>query len=186
MPRKTAKHPTKHAAPKHAKAPAAAKARRGRPAKSAHTVAGDIKALVSEVRDLRDLRAKYVTLLAEHNGLLGTLRELSTELAEGARSAWKEYGSAGTKGGRPAAGRRARTASADVDSMTDKLMSVLPAEWKTKEQICAAAGLDPKVANTAFRRLVLGYKRDGKNVSPALKPNGKRGTEGRYRRAGHG
>ena len=185
MPRKTAKQP-KHPAAKHAKTPAA-KPRRGRPAKhAAHTVAGDIKALVSEVRDLRDLRAKYVTLLAEHNGLLGTLRELSTELAEGARSAWKEYGSAGTKGPRAAGGRRARTASTDVDAMTDKLMSVLPAEWKTKEQICAAAGLDPKVANTAFRRLVLGYKRDGKNVAPALKPNGKRGTEGRYRRAGHG
>jgi hypothetical protein len=50
------------------------------------------------------------------------------------------------------------------------------------EQICKAAGLDPKAANSAFRRLVLGYKRDGKKVAPALESNGKRGTEGRYRK----
>jgi hypothetical protein len=29
---------------------------------------------------------------------------------------------------------------------------------------------------------VLGYRRDGKKVGPALESNGKRGTEGRYRK----
>jgi hypothetical protein len=178
---KTVRHPAKHA-PKHA-----APKRRGRPPvkKAAAGVAAEIRTLVSEVRDLRDLRSKYVSLLAEHHGLLGTLRELSTELADGARAAWKDYGNAG-KAPTARGGRRVRTSSSDVDAMTDKLLSVLPADWKTKEQICAAAKLDPKVANTAFRRLVLGYKRGGKAVPAALRTNGKRGTEGRYRRAGSG
>jgi hypothetical protein len=75
-----------------------------------------------------------------------------------------------------------RAPSAEVDAMTAKLMATLPSAWSTKEQICKAAGLDPKAANSAFRRLVLGYKRDGKKVAPALESNGKRGTEGRYRK----
>ena len=66
--------------------------------------------------------------------------------------------------------------------MTAKLLSSIPSAWSTKEQICKAAGLDPKAANSAFRRLVLGYKRDGKSVPAALESNGKRGTEGRYRK----
>jgi hypothetical protein len=120
--------------------------------------------------------------MTEHNGLLGALRELSTELAGSARAAWNDYrkgrGAAGSLNGRT----RVRAPSAEVDSMTAKLMASLPSAWSTKEDICKGAGLDPKAANSAFRRLVLGYRRDGKKVGPALESNGKRGTEGRYRK----
>ncbi|MFM1936767.1 MAG: hypothetical protein RI990_1726 [Planctomycetota bacterium] len=149
----------------------------------AHRISEDIRSLAAEVKDLRSLRTKYDQLLSEHNGLVGALRELSTELAGSARAAWNDY-----RRGRGAAGSaastrtRVRASSADVDAMTAKLMASMPSAWSTKEQICKAAGLDPKAANSAFRRLVLGYKRDGKKVPPALESNGKRGTEGRYRK----
>jgi hypothetical protein len=158
------------------------------PKMHAKSVAQDIRALVAEVRDLRSMREKYNQLLSEHNGLLGTLRGLSNELADSARTAWNDYRATGGKPGAPAGRgkRRVRTSSADVDAMTAKLLSCVPSEWKTKEEICAAAGLDPKTANTAFRRLVMGYMRQGKKVAPVLESNGKRGTDGRYRRAGKG
>jgi hypothetical protein len=143
-------------------------------------VSKDIRSLISEVRDLRTMRTKYDALLREHNGLLGALRDLSSELATGARAAWNDYrrGNAGPGGAR----QRVRAPSAEVDSMTAKLVASLPSAWSTKEEICKAAGLDPKAANSAFRRLVLGYKRGGKQVPAALQSNGKRGTEGRYRK----
>jgi len=176
-----------HASTTHAKRrPAGAhKARRAHApsaARGAHLISYDIRSLAAEVKDLRTLRSKYDQLLTEHHGLLGALRELSSELAGSARAAWQDY-----RGGkqRPALGaprQRIRAASSDVDAMTAKLVAALPAAWSTKDQICAAAGLDPKVANSAFRRLVLGYKRDGKRVAPALESNGKRGTEGRDRK----
>jgi hypothetical protein len=147
----------------------------------ARKISGELRAMAAEVRDLRSLRGKYEKLLTEHNGLLGALRDLSSELASGARAAWNDY----RRGGRAAEGGarvRVRAPSAEVDSMTAKLVATLPSAWSTKEQICKAAGLDPKAANSAFRRLVLGYKRDGKKVAPALESNGKRGTEGRYRK----
>ena len=81
--------------------------------------------------------------------------------------------------GRP----RIRAASADVDAMTAKLLAALPTAWSTKQEVCRAAGLDPTTANSAFRRLVLGYRRGGKKVPPAIETNGKRGIEGRYRKA---
>jgi len=132
-----------------------------------------------EVKDLRSLRSKYDQLLNEHNGLLGALRELSSELAGSARAAWNDYRRGGTAGGER---RRVRAPSTAVDAMTAKLLEHLPTAWSTKEQICKAAGLDPRAANSAFRRLVLGYKRGGKQVPAALQSNGKRGTEGRYRK----
>jgi hypothetical protein len=146
--------------------------------------------LAAEVKDLRSLRAKYDQLLAEHHGLVGALRELSTELAGSARSAWKQYRAGGKGGmasmtssstlmGRP----RVRAASAEVDAMTAKLLASLPTAWSTKQEVCRAAGLDPTEANSAFRRLVLGYTRGGKKVHPAIETNGKRGIEGRYRKA---
>ena len=173
---KTAEHSSK---PASKSAHRRGAARGGRKAK---LISHDIRALAAEVKDLRSLRSKYDQLLAEHDGLLGALRELSSELAGSARAAWAQYrkGSRGPAGG--AARSRVRAPSAEVDAMTSKLMSSLPSAWSTKEQICKAAGLDPKAANSAFRRLVLGYKRDGKKVAPALESNGKRGTEGRYRK----
>ncbi|MFM8785306.1 MAG: hypothetical protein ACKOFI_09195, partial [Phycisphaerales bacterium] len=48
----------------------------------------ELRAMAAEVRDLRTLRTKYEKLLTEHNGLLGALRDLSSELASGARAAW--------------------------------------------------------------------------------------------------
>ena len=150
----------------------------------AKSITGDIRSLAAEVKDLRSLRSKYETLLADHNGLLGALRELSSELAGSARAAWNDY-RGGRGPGKAQSARlrpRIRAASAEVDSMTAKLVAALPSAWSTKEQICKAAGLDPKAANSAFRRLVLGYTRAGKKVAPALESNGKRGTEGRYRK----
>jgi hypothetical protein len=147
----------------------------------AQRISHELRAMAAEVRDLRTFRTKYEKLLAEHNGLLGALRDLSSELASGARAAWNDYRRTGrVDGGAPR--QRVRAPSAEVDSMTSKLMAALPSAWSTKEQICKGAGLDPKAANSAFRRLVLGYKRDGKKVAPALESNGKRGTEGRYRK----
>ena len=159
--------------------------------RSTSSITGDIRSLAAEVKDLRTLRAKYDQLLSEHHGLVGALRELSTELAGSARTAWKQYrngkgsnghgilGSSSTLMGRP----RVRAASADVDALTAKLLAALPTAWSTKEEVCRAAGLDPKEANSAFRRLVLGYTRGGKKVHPAIETNGKRGIEGRYRKA---
>lgn len=160
---------------------------------TASSITGDIRSLAAEVKDLRSLRAKYDQLLAEHHGLVGALRELSTELAGSARSAWKQYRAGGKSGkgsmtsmtssstlmGRP----RVRAASAEVDAMTAKLLASLPTAWSTKQEVCRAAGLDPTEANSAFRRLVLGYSRGGKKVHPAIETNGKRGIEGRYRKA---
>jgi len=157
------------------------------------SITGDIRSLAAEVKDLRSLRAKYDQLLVEHHGLVGALRELSTELAGSARSAWKQY-RAGGKGGKGSMtsmtssstlmGRpRVRAASAEVDAMTAKLLASLPTAWSTKQEVCRAAGLDPTEANSAFRRLVLGYTRGGKKVHPAIETNGKRGIEGRYRKA---
>jgi hypothetical protein len=156
-----------------------ARTRRPRAAAKPRAVTKDIRSLISEVRDLRTLRTKYDALVREHHGLLGALRELSSELATGARSAWNDY-----RHGAPAGGtrQRVRAPSSAVDGMTAKLLASLPSAWSTKEQICKAAGLDPRAANSAFRRLVLGYKRDGKSVAAALESNGKRGTEGRYRK----
>ena len=161
--------------------------------RTASSITGDIRFLAAEVKDLRSLRAKYDQLLAEHHGLVGALRELSTELAGSARSAWKQY-RAGGKGGKSGMtsmtssstlmGRpRVRAASAEVDAMTAKLLASLPTAWSTKQEVCRAAGLDPTEANSAFRRLVLGYTRGGKKVHPAIETNGKRGIEGRYRKA---
>ena len=161
--------------------------------RTASSITGDIRFLAAEVKDLRSLRAKYDQLLAEHHGLVGALRELSTELAGSARSAWKQY-RAGGKGGKGSMtsmtssstlmGRpRVRAASAEVDAMTAKLLASLPTAWSTKQEVCRAAGLDPTEANSAFRRLVLGYTRGGKKVHPAIETNGKRGIEGRYRKA---
>ena len=161
--------------------------------RTASSITGDIRFLAAEVKDLRSLRAKYDQLLAEHHGLVGALRELSTELAGSARSAWKQYRTGGKSGkigkgsmtssstlmGRP----RVRAASAEVDAMTAKLLASLPTAWSTKQEVCRAAGLDPTEANSAFRRLVLGYSRGGKKVHPAIETNGKRGIEGRYRKA---
>ena len=158
-------------------------ARAKRPAKTArkshHRISEHIRTLAAEVKDLRSLRSKYDQLLNEHNGLLGALRELSSELAGSARAAWNDYRRGGAVDGKR---RRVRAPSSEVDSMTAKLLEHLPSAWSTKEQICKAAGLDPRAANSAFRRLVLGYRRDGKKVGPALEANGKRGTEGRYRK----
>jgi hypothetical protein len=150
-------------------------------APKAHRISHELRNMAAEVRDLRTFRTKYEKLLAEHNGLLGALRDLSSELASGARAAWNEYRGSG-RGAAGIARQRVRAPSAEVDAMTAKLLASLPSAWSTKEQICKAAGLDPKAANSAFRRLVLGYKRDGKKVAPALESNGKRGTEGRYRK----
>lgn len=161
--------------------------------RTASSITGDIRSLAAEVKDLRSLRAKYDQLLVEHHGLVGALRELSTELAGSARSAWKQY-RAGGKGGKSGMdsmtssstlmGRpRVRAASAEVDAMTAKLLASLPTAWSTKQEVCRAAGLDPTEANSAFRRLVLGYTRGGKKVHPAIETNGKRGIEGRYRKA---
>ena len=161
--------------------------------RTASSISGDIRSLAAEVKDLRSLRAKYDQLLVEHHGLVGALRELSTELAGSARSAWKQY-RAGGKGGKSGMtsmtssstlmGRpRVRAASAEVDAMTAKLLASLPTAWSTKQEVCRAAGLDPTEANSAFRRLVLGYTRGGKKVHPAIETNGKRGIEGRYRKA---
>ena len=161
--------------------------------RTASSITGDIRFLAAEVKDLRSLRAKYDQLLAEHHGLVGALRELSTELAGSARSAWKQHRTGGKSGkigkgsmtssstlmGRP----RVRAASAEVDAMTAKLLASLPTAWSTKQEVCRAAGLDPTEANSAFRRLVLGYSRGGKKVHPAIETNGKRGIEGRYRKA---
>ena len=150
---------------------------------SAGSITGDIRSLAAEVKDLRSLRAKYDQLLSEHHGLVGALRELSTELAGSARTAWKQYRSgkvsSTTVMGRP----RVRAASTEVDAMTAKLLASLPTAWSTKQEVCHAAGLDPTEANSAFRRLVLGYSRGGKKAHPAIETNGKRGIEGRYRKA---
>jgi hypothetical protein len=158
----------------------------GRPAgRGKKGVAFDIGSLVSEVRDLRTLRDRYQTLLHEHNGLLGTLKDLSAELGTSARKAWSNYRGGATT---PEAGAastfrtRVRTSSQLVDTQYDKFVETLPSGWTSKEDICKAAGLDPRGANTAFRRLVTGFKRDGKNTPPRLESNGKRGTEGRYRK----
>ena len=173
-------HKTKRQRPAKGRAPRAAKATR-KPARP-HRISEEIRTLAAEVKDLRSLRSKYEQLMSEHNGLLGALRELSSELAGSARAAWHDYRKG--KGGSAAlAGRtRVRAPSAEVDAMTAKLLASLPSAWSTKEEICKAAGLDPKTANSAFRRLVLGYRRDGKKIPPALEPNGKRGTKGRYRK----
>ena len=172
--------PMKKQSTKHAHASHGGKKRKpAARAPKARLISQDIRALITEVKDLRTLRTKYDQLVAEHHGLLGALRDLSSELATGARSAWEDY-----RKGSPALGarQRVRAPSSAVDDMTAKLLDSLPSAWSTKEQICKAAGLDPKVANSAFRRLVLGYKRGGKSVAAALESNGKRGTEGRYRK----
>jgi hypothetical protein len=145
-------------------------------------VAFDLSSLVSEVRDLRTLRDRYQSLLHEHNGLLGTLKDLSSELGTSAKNAWTNYRAGGAAPASASFRTRVRTSSQDVDAQYDKIVESLPAGWSSKEAICSAAGLTPSEANTAFRRLVTGFKRDGKNHPALLESNGKRGTEGRYRK----
>ena len=60
-------------------------------APKAHRISHELRVMAAEVRDLRTLRTKYEKLLTEHNGLLGALRDLSSELASGARAAWNDY-----------------------------------------------------------------------------------------------
>ncbi|MBL9141910.1 MAG: hypothetical protein JNK53_08600 [Phycisphaerae bacterium] len=155
--------------------------RRGRK----HSVAFDIRHLVTEVRDLRTLREKYNKLVHEHHGLLGTLKDLSAELGTSARKAWGSYRNEKGAPAPTASGyrTRVRASSNSVDTQYDKLVAVIPTAWTSKNDICKAAGLDPRQSNTAFRRLVTGFKRDGKNHPARLESNGKRGTEGRYRKA---
>lgn len=172
--KKTAKRGRKPAAA--TPAPTAGR-RRGRPA--GHF---DVGALIAEVRGLRNLRDRYQDLLKEHNGLLGTLKNLSSELGTSARKAWSSYRTGGAGPAASTMGSRARTSSDQVDAQYNKLLAALPSAWTSKQDICRAAGVDPHQANTAFRRLVTGFKRDGKNHPPKLESNGKRGTEGRYRK----
>lgn len=155
-----------------------APAKRGRP----RNVTTDIRKLVGEVRDLRTLRDKYNQLMREHDGLLGAIRDLSAELGTSARKTWASY-RGGASASAAAFRTRVRTSSGDVDSQYDKLLTVLPSGWTSKQDICKAAGLDPKQCNTAFRRLVTGFKRGGKSHPAKLQSNDKRGTEGRYRKA---
>lgn len=173
----TTRKKTPKAEPKSSPAPA----RRGR--KSA---AFDFRGMMNEVRDLRTLREKYTELVEEHHGLLGALNALSAELGSSARKAWGNYRgtSKGAAGAAPRAYRtRVRTSSSLVDTQYDKLVAVIPSAWTSKNDICKAAGIDPRQANTAFRRLVTGFKRGGKTHPARLASNGKRGTEGRYRKA---
>jgi hypothetical protein len=152
----------KHSPKKHAHATPAknrpAAPRKGRRAKApagmrgGHRISDDIRTLAAEVKDLRTLRSKYDQLLSEHHGLLGALRELSSELAGSARAAWQDYRGGKQRAALGAPRQRVRAPSSEVDAMTAKLVASLPSAWSTKEQICAAAGLDPKVANSAFRR----------------------------------
>ena len=85
-------HPTKskrtHPAKSHARTKRVAKAPR-KHVKS-QRISEEIRTLAAEVKDLRSLRSKYEQLMTEHNGLLGALRELSTELAGSARAAWND------------------------------------------------------------------------------------------------
>lgn len=159
------------------KAPRAAKVKA-----SATSIAGDIRSLAAEVRDLRSLRTQYNTLLSEHHGLLGALRGLSKELAGGARSAWDKYQNGRNSRLKPGRGVGRARNSKDLDAMTEKLLAVMPGKWSTKNEICQAAGLEVGACAPAFRRLVVGYIKDGKKIPAVLEANGQRGVRGRYRK----
>jgi len=134
-------------------------------------VSKKLKAMVSELKDLREVRRDF-------EKLLNTLYELGLSAKITLRRSNKASPD-GTNKGAP----RYRSTNKELLEQYKMLSKKLPAQWSTREEICKAAGLDPKTVDVPFMWLVKGGKDGNKKVmKPLLEGNGRRGLGGAYKK----
>ena len=134
-------------------------------------VSRKLKAMVSELKDLRVVRRDYEKLLQ-------TLHELGLCAKLNLRKASQSSPASVNKGG-----PRYRSTNKELLEQYKMLSKKLPAQWSTREEICKAAGLDPKTVDVPFMWLVKGGKDGNKKVmKPLLEGNGRRGLGGAYKK----
>jgi len=156
---------------------------------SATSIASRLRALVSSSQEAERLRKENAALLVE----VKMLRQESDAIARmlGGSGRGPVPGRPRGAAGKPAGGakragkvgKRFRTTAADVDRMTQALAKAAPGDWKTKAEICRAAGLSVEKCATAWKRTTEGYELDGRKHAAVLRSNGSRGLKGRYRKA---
>ena len=130
-----------------------------------------LKAMVSELKDLRIVRRDYEKLLE-------TLQELGLCAKRNLRKASQSSPASVNKGG-----PRYRSTNKELLEQYKMLSKKLPAQWSTREEICKTAGLDPKTVDVPFMWLVKGGKDGNKKVmKPLLEGNGRRGLGGAYKK----
>ena len=134
-------------------------------------VSRKLKAMVSELKDLRVVRRDYEKLLE-------TLHELGLCAKLNLRKASQSSPASVNKGG-----PRYRSTNKELLEQYKLLAKKLPAQWSTREEICTAAGLDPKAVDVPFMWLIQGGRDENKKVmKPLLQGNGRRGLGGAYKK----
>jgi hypothetical protein len=133
-------------------------------------VSKKLKAMVSELKELREVRRDFEKLLQ-------TLHDLGLSAKTTLRRAHKSTPDT-NKGG-----QRYRSTNKELLDQYKLLAKKIPAQWSTREEICKSAGLDPKAVDVPFMWLVQGGKDENKKVmKPILQGNGRRGLGGAYKK----
>ena len=159
------------------------------------TIANKVKGLIGQLKSVEGLQKENAALRAENTELRRSFDALERLLGGAVRRGPGPPRGSGRKAGarrgpgrpsgasRKAGGARFRTSADAVDKMYKALTAAAPADWKSKEEICKAAGLNPSKCVAAWKRAMEGAKAaDGTVYKPILKSNGSRGLAGRYRK----
>jgi len=134
-------------------------------------VSKKIKSMVSELKDLREVRRDFEKLLS-------ILNDLGLSAKTTLRRSNKSTPTGANKGG-----QRYRSTNKELLEQYKMLAKKVPTQWSTREEICKAAGLDPKTVDVPFMWLVKGGKDENKKVlKPLLQGNGRRGLGGAYKK----
>lgn len=134
-------------------------------------VSKKLKAMVSELKDLREVRSDFEKLLR-------TLHDLGLSAKTTLRRSNKTSPQDPNKGA-----PRYRSTNKELLEQYKMLAKKIPAQWSTRQEICKAAGLDPKAVDVPFMWLVKGGKDENKKVlKPLLQGNGRRGLGGAYKK----
>ncbi len=134
-------------------------------------VSRKLKAMVSELKDLRVVRRDYEKLLE-------TLHELGLCAKLNLRKASQSSPASVNKGG-----PRYRSTNKELLEQYKLLAKKLPVQWSTRDEICKAAGFDPKAVDVPFMWLIQGGRDENKKVmKPLLQGNGRRGLGGAYKK----
>lgn len=159
--------------------------------KTSNSVHRHLQSLINELTELRAVKSAYENLSKSYNELTRLVARVTGVNLGTGRGPGRPKGSknrntlARTPGRRGKGGKRYRSSAAEVQKAYEALAAKATKEWKTKEEICKAAGYRPEQVVAAWKRLMEGGKdADGKPVKPLLESNGSRGLSGRYRRRG--
>ncbi len=127
--------------------------------------------MISELHDLRIVRRDFVRLLR-------TLNELGVSANSALRKSKKVRVIRFNK-----AEQRYRSTNLELLEQYKLLAKKLPDQWATREEICLAAGLDPKYVDVPFMWLLEGGKDAKKKfMKPLMQSNGRRGLGGAYKK----